>query len=442
MQQQFVCIFEDKGFDSFASLTQTRAVWDLRCGAYTLGEKYKAKFKSSQLRFHLRSNLKAIYEENGFITEKLNPALDDGCWLFINGRSILADETIAQMMSTTDDAVFVSKGKPVGFKISGENLQLVDPSSGEPIDYSCLDKLPRIEVEAQVIDYPWQLVKIAGEQISVDLERANKDNPGNPPEDSCFIRVSILNKLRITGKVDIRPGVIVDAEKHPVRLEDGARIGAGVIIDASEGPVWIAENAQVEPGVVLMGPVYIGPHSIVRRHARIYDGCCLGPHCRVGGEVSGTILHSYSNKQHSGYLGTSYIGSWVNLGAATDNSDLKNNYHPIDVMINAKKINTGDLHIGTFIGDFTCTAIHTRLNSGTVIGVCCNIFGNDFPIKEVPSFTWYGSDGYQEYRFDKAIETVRTIMPRRNRELTPALEVLLKDIFTGSESAREKVIND
>jgi len=289
------------------------------------------------------------------------------------------------------------------------------------------------------MDYPWQMVNAADNQISADLELVVVDNPGSVQDMGGFVKESILDRVEVTGRVDVRPGVIVDAENNPVRLEDGVRLGPGVVIDAAEGPVWIAAGANIQAGAILTGPVYVGPGSIVRPGARLSEGVCLGPQCRIGGEVSRSVFQGYSNKQHSGYLGTSFVGSWVNLGAATDNSDLKNNYRPVDVTMNGKKINSGDLHVGAFIGDFTRTAIHTRLNSGTVIGVCCNIFGTDFPVKGIPAFTWFGSDGYREYRLEKALETICTVMSRRGKKLTPVLETLLREIFNSTKEARKQV---
>ena len=144
----------------------------------------------------------------------------------------------------------------------------------------------------------------------------------------------------------------------------------------------------------------------------------------------------YSNKQHSGYLGSSYIGEWVNFGAATDNSDLKNNYRPVEVMIEGEKVDSEDLHVGSIIADHCKTAIHTRLNTGTVVGVCCNLFGSDFPAKYIPSFTWFGSENYVEYYVKKALETIAVVMERRDMRLTPAMSELLKGIFSSTEHER------
>ncbi len=439
MNQHTICIYEDEGCVDFGPLTQTRAVWDLRCGALTMAEKIEVRMRSVKTRYHVRNDLKLLYLENGYSVADLNPILDKGSWIFLSGRVIFNNDAYDRFLSAADDTVFTSDGAVVAFRLSGGNLRLVDPTLGNPVNYSGFDGLRRVEVKAQVMHYPWQIVNAADDQIGADLELVVVDNPGSIPEASRFVRKSVLDRVKVTGRVDVRPGVIVDAENYPVRLEDGVRLGPGVLIDAAEGPVWIAAGANIQAGAILTGPVYVGPGSIVRPGARLSDGVCLGPQCRIGGEVSRSVFQGYSNKQHSGYLGTSFVGSWVNLGAATDNSDLKNNYRPVDVTINGKKINSGDLHVGAFIGDFSRTAIHTRLNSGTVIGVCCNIFGVDFPVKGIPAFTWFGSDGYREYRLEKALETIRTVMLRRGKELAPALETLLREIFSSTKQVRKLV---
>lgn len=440
MNRQNLCIYEDTGYKGFGPLTETRAVWDLRCGAFTLAEKHVARFHPFRINYHLRRKLQPLYEEYGCSAETLNPKIEGDSWLFVNGRVILEGDAAEKLTSTGDDVLFTCNSTPIAFRLSGDNLKRIDLRSGDPIDYTGLEGLRKIDVAAQVMNYPWELVNAAGEQIISDLDLALTENPGSYPEENRFVRVSILDKVKVTGEVDIRPGVVIDAEAHPVRLEEGVRLGPGVIIDADKGPVWIAAGATIEAGAALMGPVYIGPDSIVRRHGRIYNGVCLGPHCRVGGEIHKTIIQSYSNKQHSGYLGTSYVGSWVNLGASTDNSDLKNTYKPVEVTIGGEKINTGNLHVGVFIGDFSCTAIQTRLNSGTVIGVSCNIIGADFPVKDIPAFTWVGSSGYHEYSLNKALETNRSIMSRRNKTLTPAMTTLLEDIFKSSRDRRRKLL--
>ncbi|MCF7811494.1 hypothetical protein K9N50_10955 [bacterium] len=430
-----VCIYEDDGFKWFGPLTDTRAVWSLRCGAWTLEEKIRKRFREFPVYYHVRSALRELCLENGINAENLNPEIKDDQWLFINGRVIFDDNAVTKLLNANRDAVFTVSGKTAAFLISNDNLKLINPQSGAPIDYTPLRSIDSVEIEALIIDYPWQLVSSAAEQITADFKLAD---PGKlaAPTNKPWVKVSILDNLQVVSDFEVLPGVVIDAEKHPIRIEKGVRLGAGVILDASEGPIWLAEDAKIETGALIMGPVYVGSGSIVRPGARLSDGVCLGTQCRVGGEISQTIFQGYSNKQHSGYLGTSYIGSWVNLGAATDNSDLKNNYRPISVQINNETIDSGDLHVGVFLGDFCRTAIQTRLNSGTVIGVCCNLFGADFPDKNVPAFTWIGSDGSFEYRLDKALDTIDTMMRRRGKKLTPALDKVLRNIHKISKIER------
>lgn len=435
-----ICVYEDIGYKWFGPLTDTRASWDLRCGAFTLDEKIRKRFKSFDEVCHVRSNLVELYPEKRIVPSDLSSESGGNEWLFINGRVILDDQSVNQLTEASEDTLFFSDETVAAFKLSGDNLGLITPRIVEPIDYSSLDGLRKVEINAAVMSYPWQLVNAAGKEIEADLRLATAEDPGNLLSKNRFAEGSIIDNLRITGEVEIRPGVIIDAEKYPVRLEVGVRIAAGVIIDASKGPVWIAEGARIEAGAILMGPVFIGSGSIIRPGARLSDGVCLGPQCRIGGEVSKTIIQGYTNKQHSGYLGTSYLGSWVNLGAATDNSDLKNNYQPVAVPLNGEMVESSDLHAGVFIGDFTRTAIQTRLNSGTVVGVGCNLFGSDFPEKNIPAFTWVSSEGYDEYRKEKALDTIRTMMSRRGRELTPELETLLRVIFAGSQGVRDKLL--
>ncbi len=439
MNKQTICIYEDAGYKGFGPLTDTRPVWELRCGAFTLAEKIVKLFASHKIVFHTRRDIKPVLIEEGLTIEEFNPPPDSGTWLFVNGCVLLSGSVVSELIAAEEDTLFISQDKPVAVRLSGENLRLIINAGDELFDYNSLSGLRRVEVEARVMEYPWHLVNCNSEKIGDDLDFVSTEDAGEKLQNDVM-KNTCVGDVRVTGSVDIRPGVVIDAEEHQVRLETGVRLGPGVIIDASAGPVWIAEGSIIEAGAVLMGPVYIGSGSIVRRHARLHNGVCLGPHCRVGGEIGRTIMQGYSSKQHSGFLGTSYIGSWVNLGAATDNSDLKNTYKPVDVVIGGEKVNTGELHIGVYIGDFCRTAIQTRLNSGTVAGVCCNIIDGDFPLKNLPAFTWVGLSGYHEYRFNKAIETIRTMMPRRGKQLTPALETLLREIYNRYEDDRARIL--
>ncbi|MBU0983354.1 MAG: hypothetical protein KKA42_05760, partial [candidate division Zixibacteria bacterium] len=213
-----------------------------------------------------------------------------------------------------------------------------------------------------------------------------------------------------------------------VFLGDGVDVLPGSVIDASHGPVYIGANTRIEAHVAIYGPCYIGPNSVIV--AGKIAGSSIGHTSRVGGEVEESIFQSYVNKYHAGFIGHSYVGSWVNFGAMTTNSDLKNNYSNIRVVLNGENIDTGSIKVGSFIGDHTKFGIGTLLNTGISIGVSCNIYGGNLVLdKEVGSYRWGNSDGYDTYDFARAIETARRSMDRRHVTLTSQEEVLLRLIF-------------
>lgn len=440
MKEIDVVIFEDDIINGFNPVIQTSAVWDLRCGAYSSAERISRLGWKKAPGLHVRKRLEPLYREDEQLAGRINPRITASEILGLNGRVLFSASDIQRLTVEDGETLYLSGDDLVAFRVSGSHEIVSTIADGKLISKDSFTKLKTSKLDAEIVRYPWELLKLTGKLISSDLTLADDfSQPTSLPSD---VIVRGWNTTEISSDANLGPGVIINAENSVVRIERDVKIGPGVILDAQSGPVWVARNATVEAGAILMGPVFVGPISIIRAGARISNGTSLAEHCRVGGEVSGTVMQSYSNKQHSGYLGNAFIGRWVNLGAATDNSDLKNNYRPVVVSIDGKTIDTGDLHVGAIIGDFCRSAIHTRLNTGTVVNICCNLFGVDFPAKEIPAFTWCGSDGYQEYRFDKAIETIRTIMPRRGKQLSPALESVLRDVFTDSAGKRQQFLEE
>jgi UDP-N-acetylglucosamine diphosphorylase/glucosamine-1-phosphate N-acetyltransferase len=201
------------------------------------------------------------------------------------------------------------------------------------------------------------------------------------------------------------------------------------VLDAEDGPIFIDEGATIMANASLQGPLFVGAKSTIKMGAKIYEGTSIGPVCKVGGEVEESIFHAYSNKQHEGFLGHAYLGEWVNLGADTNNSDLKNNYGTVRVHIDGKTIDSGLLFVGLFMGDHAKSGINTMFNTGTVVGVMSNVFGADYPDKLVPSFAWGGAASCETYACEKALQVARRVMARRNRELTKAQEAVLRQVF-------------
>ncbi len=232
-----------------------------------------------------------------------------------------------------------------------------------------------------------------------------------------------------------RTGVYLMSSDN-IWIADSARIDPGVVIDAQNGPVYIDENAHIFPQATIIGPAYIGRNCHIKIGAKIYEGTSLGEECKVGGEVKSSIIHSFSNKQHDGFLGHAYLGQWVNLGADTNNSNLKNNYGAVRVHVNGKEIDSGSTFVGLTMGDHSKCAINTMFNTGTVAGIMCNIYGADFPPKWIPSFSWGGSGGFTEHDVDRALTVARKVMERRGVTLGQAEEKLIREVFKKTKGER------
>ncbi|MBU0641524.1 MAG: hypothetical protein KKB50_21905, partial [Planctomycetes bacterium] len=231
----------------------------------------------------------------------------------------------------------------------------------------------------------------------------------------------------------VYPGVhmLNPGEIHVAR---GATVKPGVVLDAEIGPIHIEHGARIESNAVVIGPCHIGADSVVQPLTHIRENTSVGPACRVGGEIANSIIHGRSNKQHDGFLGHSYVGEWANLGAATVTSNLKNTYGTIRVSINGVGIETGQTFVGATIGDHAKTGIGTILPTGAVLGVAANVFTTTAVPKFMPSFSWLTEAGLVNYRIDKALHIIRTVMGRRHVDLSAEEEELIR--YT-AERARE-----
>jgi UDP-N-acetylglucosamine diphosphorylase/glucosamine-1-phosphate N-acetyltransferase len=221
-------------------------------------------------------------------------------------------------------------------------------------------------------------------------------------------------------------------------IHETARVYASTL-NTLDGPIYIDAGAEVMEGTHIRGGLYVGEHSTLKLGSRIYGATTIGPHCKVGGEVSNSILHGYSNKGHDGFLGNSLIGEWCNLGADTNTSNLKNNYSDVKIWSYEKAdfADTGLTFCGLIMGDHSKSGINTMFNTGTVAGVSANVFGGGFPDKHIPSFSWGGADGWETYELDKAFDTMEKVMQRRSCELTEPLRSLFRQIFEETAHYRD-----
>jgi UDP-N-acetylglucosamine diphosphorylase/glucosamine-1-phosphate N-acetyltransferase len=220
-------------------------------------------------------------------------------------------------------------------------------------------------------------------------------------------------------------------------IEEGAKIECSTL-NATDGFIYIGKNTEVMEGVSIRGPFALCEYGVVRMGAKIYGATTIGPHCRVGGEVHNSVLIGYSNKAHDGFLGDSVIGEWCNLGADTNNSNLKNNYSQIRIWSFRDEafINTGLQFCGLMMGDHSKCSINTMFNTGTMVGVSANIYGTGFPPKIIPSFSWGGSEGFKTYRLQEAMEVAQRVFERRSKPFDEKEQKILKHLFDQSTRTR------
>jgi UDP-N-acetylglucosamine diphosphorylase/glucosamine-1-phosphate N-acetyltransferase len=407
---QNLCILEDEHSNRLYPLTLTRPAFDLRCGISLLREKITRRFPESRLHLFCRDYLAEVVRE-ATPGAPLNQLSAEPC-LFINGRFILGEKLPAP---GSQNMVWKKDGEVAAAWISGNRLSALAKIKDGIIPTSWFEGLPVEEIDGTFIRYPWDLVHHNPDQIKSDFAYFNRGG-------------------QILGK--IYPNVTLLDEKN-IYIAAGAKIKPGVVLDAEDGPIYIDEGATIMANACLQGPLFIGAKTSIKMGAKIYEGTSIGEVCKVGGEVEESIIHSYSNKQHEGFLGHAYLGQWVNLGADSNNSDLKNNYSTVKVYVNGEMVDSGSLFVGLTMGDHSKCGINTMFNTGTVVGVMSNVFGAGYPDKFIPSFTWGGIESMETYEIDKALEVARRVMARRKMALSPAQEKMLRRVFEMTASERK-----
>ncbi len=419
MKKSVLLLFEDEFVVNLFPLTLTRPVYDLRSGILTIREKIVGQFPDRPLILHSRDYLEETLR-NKNAGNLINKIPDDVNELLLINGAILPEENLHELFEPDNgkEEIFVREGRLVAAKIKGESIDLLKQNLNSFVSTKLFENLTTNETAVKLITYPWELVNNNGHQIELDFKK-------------------LVNKGANNIKGEVYEGVHL-INKELIFIDEGAVLKPGVVIDAEEGPVYIGKDAVLFPNVVIEGPCYIGNKSKIKTGAKIYENTSIGPVCKVGGEVEESIIHSYSNKQHDGFLGHAYLGQWVNLGADTNNSDLKNNYGNVRVYINDEPVESGSMFVGLTMGDHSKSAINTMFNTGTVVGVCSNVFGAGFPEKYIPSFTWGFGSNMKIYKLEKSFEVAAKVMARRNIEFTEADKDLFKKIFELTKKEREK----
>ncbi|MFA5134741.1 MAG: putative sugar nucleotidyl transferase [Patescibacteria group bacterium] len=407
-------IFENKNYKQLYPIAYTRPTFDTILGMSSLLDKILGRFSTQNVslfcRDFLRPMVKRNYKKYGV---NVFPKGDEV--ILIDG-TVVMDGVLSKMLHQFTKDTVVTNGKQlVAARISGSNLKKLKGS--KQIDLS-LVRAPKKKVPVKVVQYIWETILINSAQLKKDFAQTGK--------------LGIQQSKPLGGE-----NSIFLVQKENIYIAPRVELFPLVTIDAKSGPVYIERGTTIAPNVIIRGPVYIGKNCTINSGAKILPGTTIGESSKVGGEIAETIIHGFSNKQHDGFLGHSYIGTWCNLGANTNNSDLKNNYSPVSIQIGSDTYDTQQLFAGIFMGDHSKTGINTMLNTGTVIGAGCNIIGTGYPRKFVPSFTW---DNQQHkpvtHAFDKFIATAKVVCKRRNVMLTAADKKLYAAAFTNTSIDR------
>ena len=402
----------------FYPLALSRPIWELRCGMTSLADKLIAKIGPGAVACFVPPYMADALREQTDWPVNDPAALKGDDLLLVHGRVKAADFDVEPLGPSR--IAFDADGGCLFARIARDDLVRLNTDSIDALLHSARECLPHAEAEVPAWNYTWELVLENSEQLIKDFTAAGRSG--------------------IEGTVE-QPNAIRGSQKD-VFIAAGAVVHPMVVIDAEHGPVYIDEGAEIHPFTRIEGPCYIGKHSILYG-AKCREGNSIGPNCRVGGEVEESIIHGHSNKYHDGFLGHAYVGEWVNLGALTTNSDLKNDYSNVSMTLDGRKpIDTGSKKVGALIGDHTKTSIGTLFNTGANVGAMCLIAatGKLLP-KFIPSFAWF-LEGVVTKGFGKRklYETAKTAMGRRNHEWTPAQEAMWDEVFEMTSSPRNEAI--
>jgi len=402
----------------FYPLALCRPIWDLRCGMTSLSDKLIAKTQASDIACFVPPYMAEVYGATSTWPVNDATALAGDDLLVVNAR-VKASDFSVEPTGPSQIAVDAD-GECLYARIAKEDLARLNTDSIDALLESAKATLSAAEGEVAVWNYTWDLVLA---------------NPGQLTED-----FAALGQSGVEGTVE-EPKALRGSENE-VFVARGALVHPMVVIDAAEGPVYIDEDAEIHPFTRIEGPAYIGKKSILLG-AKCREGNSIGPVCRVGGEVEESIIQGYSNKYHDGFLGHAYVGEWVNLGALTTNSDLKNDYSSVEVVLDGRRpIDTGSTKVGSLIGDHTKTSIGTLLNTGAYVGamVAVTTTGSLLP-KYLPSFGWF-IKGVVTKGFGKGklYETAKTAMGRRKLEWTPAMEEMWNEIHKITAPERSEAV--
>ncbi len=383
-------------WENLLPLTFTRPVCEIRTGILTIREKWEIflQAKASFLtRPYLQTKFALHMEDDNMLIN--GSVLPDGSLLneirnLPAGTSLYAGNTLVAVRLDRDEATAFDMGK-----------------------YQHADRVT-LSISPIVIAHSWDIFTMNGQALAADFQLITKNRESAEPSSTNIV---------------LRP--------ENVFIEGDARI-EGAILNAYTGPIYVGAHAEIMEGSAVRGPFAMGEHSTLKMGAKIYGPTTIGPFTRAGGEIKNAVIFGNSNKGHEGFLGDSVLGEWCNIGADSNNSNLKNNYTEVKLWNyrEEKYVSTGLQFCGLIMGDHSKCGINTMFNTGTVVGVYANIYGAGFPPNFVPSFSWGGPASFTTYQIDKAFEVAAEVMKRRERPFEQTDKDILTAVFEMTEKYR------
>lgn len=385
-------LFDGPSRDTLLPFTFTRPVAEIRIGILTIREKWEK---------YLGYTTSTVTE--GYLSDKF-PMVEVEDNVMINASYLPSKDLVAMIKHLSPGQAIFDDEEPIAFYVKGD----------AEVDFEQYEIFKPGDEDVMTIKHTWDIFAKNEQAIRQDFE--------------------LLTTGRTSAPIPKSNQVLAPEQ---VFMEEGATVEFA-ILNASAGPIYIGKNATIMEGSMVRGPLALCEHATIKMGAKIYTGTTIGPHCKVGGEVSNSVLFGYANKGHDGFLGNSVLGEWCNLGADSNTSNLKNNYAPVRLWDyeTAGFAKTELQFCGLMMGDHSKCGINTMFNTGTVVGVSANIFGGGFPRNFIPSFSWGGASGFTTYLTKKAYEVARIVMKRRNLEFTDQDEAILDHVFEETKQWR------
>lgn len=395
-----IILFDEGNWQNLLPFTYTRPVSEIRVGILTIKEKWE---------HHLQG--KASYITTNYLSEKYPIEIaDDNIVVF---SSLLpAPALVDRIKSLQTSQAIVQGDRFLAARLDRDQFILLMNNDANA-DIEGID-ITKDEIDIQLVTYPEHIYMFNKQELIRDYQLLTKGRTSQP----------LSSTNTILGE--------------QIFVEEGADVECA-ILNAKDAPIYIGKQAKIMEGAMVRKGLALCDGAIIKMGAKIYGATTIGPKCKAGGEINNSVLFANSNKGHDGYLGNSVLGEWCNLGADTNTSNLKNNYSEVKIWDyeHSRFRKTGQMFCGLLMGDHSKCGINTMFNTGTIVGICANVFGDGYPRTFIPSFSWGGASGFQTNKVSKAIEVAEVVMPRRDQQLTESDEHILRYVYSQTSHFRK-----